>query len=74
MCPDLVDSMELERTVNSLNQKLAESHKVEEELRAKLQELDRVDGLVKQVGTTRCPLTAVMVVEEHMFTCDPTFR
>lgn len=47
---DLIDSVELERTVNSLNQELAASRKAEEELQARLQELDQVDGLLKQVG------------------------
>lgn len=50
MSPDLIDSVELERTVNSLNQKLVASRKAEEELRAQLQELERVDELLKQVG------------------------
>lgn len=46
---DLIDSVELERTVSSLNQELAASRKAEEELQARLQELDKVDGLLKQV-------------------------
>lgn len=50
MFPDLIDSVELERTVNSLNQELAASRKAEEELQARLQVLDQVDGLLKQVG------------------------
>lgn len=50
MFPDLIDSVELERAVNSLNQELAASRKAEEELQARLQELDQVDGLLKQVG------------------------
>lgn len=49
MSPDLIDSVELERTVNSLNQELAASRKAEEELRAQLPELENVDRLVKQV-------------------------
>lgn len=50
MFPDLIDSVELERTVNSLNQELATARKTEEDLQARLQELDKVDGLLKQVG------------------------
>lgn len=50
MSPDLIDSVELERTVNCLNQELVASHKAEKELQARLQELDQVDGLLKQVG------------------------
>lgn len=48
--PDLIDSVELERTVNSLNQELTAFRKTEEELRAQLQELEKVDRLLKQVS------------------------
>lgn len=52
VCPDLIDSVELERTVNRLNQELSVSREAEEALRAQLEELasDKVDDLMKQVS------------------------
>lgn len=54
--PDLIDSIELERTVANLNKELMASCQVETALRAQLDELavcqtlpDKVDALVKQV-------------------------
>lgn len=53
VCPDLIDSVELERTVNNLNKELSVSREAEEALRAQLEELasDKVDNLMKQVST-----------------------
>ncbi|XP_060908633.1 centromere-associated protein E isoform X1 [Labrus mixtus] len=57
---NLIDSVELERTVAGLNKELAASHEAEEALRAQLDELasiqtlqDQVDNLMQQV----CELT-----------------
>lgn len=52
VCPDLIDSFELERTVNNLNKELSVSREAEEALRAQLEELasDKVDNLMKQVS------------------------
>lgn len=56
MSSDLIDSVELERTVANLNKELAASHEAEEALRAQLEELasfktlpEKVDDLTKQV-------------------------
>lgn len=51
VCPDLIDSVELERTVNNLNKELSVSREAEEALRAQLEELasNKVDDLMKQV-------------------------
>lgn len=53
VCPDLIDSVELERTVNNLNKELSVSREAEEALRAQLEELasDKVDNLMKQVSS-----------------------
>lgn len=55
--PDLIDSVELERTVANLNKELTASREVEGALRAQLEELasfqalpDKVDNLMKQVS------------------------
>lgn len=54
---DLIDSVELERTVSNLNKELAAAHEAEGALRAQLEELasfqnlpEKVDNLMKQVG------------------------
>lgn len=57
LSPDLIDCVELERTVANLNKELAASCKAEGALRAQLEELasfqtlpDKVDNLMKQVS------------------------
>lgn len=57
LSPDLLDSVELERTVASLNKELTASRKAEGILRAQLEELasfqtlpEKVDNLMKQVS------------------------
>lgn len=55
--PDLIENMELERTVARLNRELTASHEAEGALKAQLEELasfqtlpDKVDSLMKQVS------------------------
>ena len=57
LSPDLIDSVELERTVTNLNKELAASREAEGDLRAQLEELaslqalpNKVDNLMKQVS------------------------
>lgn len=60
---DLIDSVELERTVANLNKELTESHDSKEALTAQLEELaslqtlpEKVDSLTKQVSPTNMSL------------------
>lgn len=47
--PDLIDSVELERTVANLNKELTASREAEEALKTQLEELSSFQGLPDQV-------------------------
>lgn len=53
LSPDLIDSVELERTVTSLNKELTASREAEEALRAQLEELSSSRGLQEEVDNLK---------------------
>lgn len=74
LSPDLIDSVELERTVSNLNKELTAAREAEEALRAQLEELssfqalpEKVDSLTKQVSPPKIFLWTVLFEIESMF-------
>lgn len=73
LSPDLIDSVELERTVSNLNKELTAAREAEEALRAQLEELssfqalpEKVDSLTKQVSPPKTFLRTVIWDREHV--------